>query len=119
MSGREKGRHANAHSKYAMILNRVCEQFLATPQRSLIPAGPAAPSRITYRHSRDCVLLLPNIACLTVELMAIAHEIGASLHDCVCPEHSDRSPNVLNPTYCEDISNKIHHPTDSQGELTL
>ena len=119
VSGQERVRLENSHSKDEMILNRVREQILASPQRSLIPAGPAAPSCIAHRHSRDSVMLLPNIAYLTVELLAITHEIGASLQDFACPENCVRTSNGLIPIFWEDVSQLDHHAADPQGYLIL
>jgi hypothetical protein len=115
-SGRENGRQEHAHSKHALILNRVHEQTLASPLRSLMPPGPAAPSYIAFRHSRESVLLLQNVACLIVELLAISKEIGESLQDFVCPKPCDRTSNILKPIFCNDRSHFVHHSTNAQGK---
>ncbi len=86
-------------------------------QKSLIPAGPASPSRIAQSHFRESIVLLPNIARLTVELLAIAHEIGENLYDLAGLEHFAGTPKDLNTISCEGILNRFQYKTCLQGEL--
>jgi hypothetical protein len=118
VAGREKGHDGNAHGEHALNLNYVCERALTSPQRSLIRAGPAAPSCIAQSRIRDRILLLPNIPCLIVELLAISYEISENLKDFFGLRNCSCTPHVWKPIPCDDVLSRIHNATYLQGNFS-